>query len=210
MKKIEIFTDGACLGNPGDGGWAFIAKIGKQLIEKSGYLPNTTNNRAEFTAAIEALKFAKNHKGNVIIHTDSELLYNTMTKWIKNWQKNNWKKSDGKPVQNLDLIQELNELSNHQKVEWIKVPAHSGMEMNERCDKLAKNAALNKNMIKDENNNLSTMENLFFTKHKLESNEGDYFLEIEKDNDIHLILYKKNKKIAKFTMNKKIISDLLE
>ncbi len=196
MNKINIYTDGACLGNPGPGGWAFIAEIDGKLIEKSGFLPNTTNNRAEYQAAIEAISFASQFSKDIQINTDSELLLNTMTKWIYSWQKKNWKKSDGKPVQNLDLVQKLWELIQKHRVIWNKVPAHSGIALNERCDMLAKEAAMkaSSSEVKEKSNPLNG--NLFENIIEIKSTDGKYKLVLQNNNSLEL--FNENTKIAHF------------
>jgi|YNPMSStandDraft_1061717.scaffolds.fasta_scaffold00001_20 ribonuclease HI len=205
MSNINIYTDGACLGNPGPGGWAFIADIDGKIYEKKGHLENTTNNRAEFLAAIEAIKFASNYGGEFSIFTDSQLLYDTVTKWIFSWHKKNWKKSDGKPVQNLDLVQELWSLMHKYKIKWSKVPAHSGFELNEKCDKLAKEAAN-----ESEKNNIHNNNEIFYNevnsleKKQLISEDGKY--ELIFDDKSHTIeILQNNKIITKFILNKEVI-----
>lgn len=141
IAQIDVYTDGSCLSNPGRGGWAaIILSEGKEYLYSGGFR-KTTNNRMEYFAAIQALRQLQNFKGTINIHTDSELLFNTMTKWIFAWQKKGWKKSDGKLILNLDLVKQLFELSIRLKVKWNKVMAHTGDKHNERCDELAKLAA---------------------------------------------------------------------
>ncbi|GEM_PF-1971451 len=199
MQKINIYTDGACLGNPGPGGWAFIAEIDGNIIEKSGFLPDTTNNRAEYQAAIEAISFASQFSKEIQINTDSELLLNTITKWIYSWQKKNWKKSDGKVVQNLDLVQKLWELINKYKVYWNKVPAHSGIVLNERCDMLAKEAAIGASSTNIEAKNNSTNVNLFECIQEIHSTDGKYKLVLKNDNSLEL--FSNNQKLANFNFS---------
>ncbi|HOK14349.1 MAG TPA: ribonuclease H [Candidatus Kapabacteria bacterium] len=199
MQKINIYTDGACLGNPGPGGWAFIAEIDGKIIEQSGYLPETTNNRAEYQAAIEAINYASQFSKEMQINTDSELLFNTMTKWIYSWQKKNWKKSDGKPVQNLDLVQKLWELVQKYKVHWNKVPAHSGIALNERCDLLAKEAASGKICANKEAGSNFTNGNLFENAREISSTDGKYKLLLKDDNTLEL--FSNSKKIAHFNFS---------
>lgn len=137
---IKIYTDGSCLGNPGPGGWGFIATDGTNTVERSGGEPDTTNNRMELTAVIRALSAAKKHT-EIEIHTDSQYVKNGMQTWIKNWKKNGWKTADKKPVKNQELWQELDELAQKIEIHWVWVRGHNGHEMNERVDVLARNAA---------------------------------------------------------------------
>lgn len=210
MDKIKIHTDGACLGNPGPGGWAFVAEIDGKIYEKSGHIENTTNNRAEYLAAIEAIKFASQFGNEFTILTDSQLLYDTMTKWIYSWEKKNWRKSDGKPVQNLDLVLILWELMHQYKIQWAKVTAHSGIEFNERCDKLAKDAA-NKIEIIDNfvNNQLFTDEMQINEVNQLISEDGTYKLKFNKKSNT-IELFQNHLKIAKFKFNKEFIQELFK
>ena len=142
IKKITIYTDGSCLNNPGNGGWGAILKYNKTEKEISGNQQNTTNNQMELKAVIEALKSLK-RKCEVDIFTDSQYVKNGMMQWIENWQKNNWKTANKKPVKNQELWQELVELAKQHKINWHWVKAHNGDEMNERVDKLARDAAEN-------------------------------------------------------------------
>ena len=137
---LKIWTDGSCLGNPGSGGWGFVATDGIHTAERSGGESNTTNNRMELTAVIRALSAAKNHS-ELEIHTDSQYVKNGMLSWIKNWKRNNWRTADKKPVKNQDLWQQLDELSSTKKIHWFWVRGHNGDEMNERVDLLARTAA---------------------------------------------------------------------
>lgn len=137
---LKIYTDGSCLGNPGPGGWAFVATDGKNTAERSGGEKDTTNNKMELTAVIRALSAARKH-AEVEIHTDSQYVKNGMQAWIKNWKKNGWKTADKKPVKNQELWQELDELAQKIKIHWHWVRGHSGHEMNERVDELARTAA---------------------------------------------------------------------
>ena len=137
MKKIEIFTDGACSGNPGKGGWGAILRFGEYQKELSGGEKNTTNNRMELTAVIEALKALK-EPCEVIITTDSKYVSDAVTLgWAENWRKNGWKKADKKPALNADLWQQLLELLAQHKVTFNWVKGHAGHIENERCDQLA-------------------------------------------------------------------------
>lgn len=137
---LKIWTDGSCLGNPGAGGWGFVATDGIHTAERSGGESNTTNNRMELTAVIRALSAAKNHS-ELEIHTDSQYVKNGMLSWINNWKRNNWRTADKKPVKNQDLWQQLDELSSTKKIHWFWVRGHNGDEMNERVDLLARTAA---------------------------------------------------------------------
>lgn len=137
MKNIIIYTDGACSGNPGEGGWGAILKYGEHQREISGFEPDTTNNRMELTAAIEALKNLK-EACQVSLYSDSAYLINAFEKnWLKNWNKNGWKNSGKEAVKNIDLWKELDMLSNFHNISWIKVKGHSDNEANNRCDVLA-------------------------------------------------------------------------
>ncbi len=137
---LKIWTDGSCLGNPGPGGWAFVATDGKNTAERSGGERDTTNNRMELTAVIRALTAARRHS-EIELHTDSQYVKNGMQSWMKNWKKNNWHTADKKPVKNQDLWMQLDELSDAIKIHWHWVRGHNGNEMNERCDELARTAA---------------------------------------------------------------------
>ncbi len=137
---LKIWTDGSCLGNPGPGGWAFVATDGQNTAERSGGERDTTNNRMELTAVIRALTAAHRHS-EIELHTDSQYVKNGMQSWLKNWQKNNWRTADKKPVKNQDLWMQLAELSDAIKIHWHWVRGHNGNEMNERCDELARTAA---------------------------------------------------------------------
>ena len=141
MKVVEIFTDGACKGNPGPGGWGVVLRMGHHEKELSGHDPATTNNRMELTAVIRALG-ALNQPCEVHLHTDSRYVIDGITKWIFGWQKNGWKNSQKKPVLNADLWQDLIAAVRRHKIEWIWVKGHDGHPENERADKLASDAAL--------------------------------------------------------------------
>ena len=137
MKKVLIFTDGACSGNPGPGGWGAVLRYGSTEKELSGGEAQTTNNRMELTACIEALK-ALREPCNVTLTTDSQYVVNGITKgWAKNWQNNGWKKADKKPALNSDLWQKLLDLINQHSVEMVWIKGHAGHPENERCDRLA-------------------------------------------------------------------------
>jgi ribonuclease HI len=137
LKEVEIFSDGACSGNPGPGGWGAILRYGNIEKEISGFKKNTTNNQMEMTAVIEALRMLK-EPCSVAIHTDSQYLKNGITMWIHNWKRNGWKTADKLPVKNRELWEELDELSRKHQVKWKWVRGHAGHPENERCDELAR------------------------------------------------------------------------
>lgn len=138
MKEVTIYTDGACSGNPGPGGWAAILIFGPHSKEISGYEHETTNNRMELTAAVEGLKVLK-EPCQVKLYSDSAYLINTFQqRWLEKWQSNGWKTANKKPVENQDLWLELVELIKTHNVSWIKVKGHADNEFNNRCDKLAR------------------------------------------------------------------------
>ena len=141
MKTIDIFTDGACKGNPGPGGWGAILRMGNHEKELSGGEADTTNNRMEMTAVIRALK-ALNEPCAVTIHTDSRYVIDGMTKWIEGWKRKGWLNASKQPVRNQDLWHDLIEAVLHHQIErqWIK--GHDGHPENERADQLASDAAL--------------------------------------------------------------------
>ena len=141
MKKVEIFTDGACKGNPGPGGWGVVLRMGHHEKDMAGSEPDTTNNRMELTAVIRALEALK-EPCHVHLHTDSRYVIDGITKWIFGWQKNGWKTAAKKPVLNGDLWQELLLATKRHRIEWIWVKGHDGHPENERADKLASDAAL--------------------------------------------------------------------
>ena len=137
MKKVEIFTDGACSGNPGPGGWGAVLRFGGREKELCGGDDDTTNNRMALTACIEALSALK-EPCEVTLTTDSQYVVNGMTKgWASSWQKNGWIKSDKKPAQNPDLWEKLLELSKQHKLTFVWIKGHAGHPENERCDALA-------------------------------------------------------------------------
>ena len=144
MKRVEIFTDGACKGNPGPGGWGAVLRMGQHERELAGHEGHTTNNRMELTAVIRALDALK-EPCHVALHTDSRYVIDGITKWIFGWQKNGWKNSQKKPVLNADLWQELLESRRRHRIDWIWVKGHDGHPENERADRLASNAALAQN-----------------------------------------------------------------
>jgi len=136
LPYVEIFTDGACRGNPGPGGWAALLRMGKKEKELAGGEPLTTNNRMELMAAIKGLEALKK-PCRVELHTDSQYLRDGITRWIHNWRQNGWRTSDKKPVKNAELWQELLDASEPHRIEWHWVKAHNGHVENERVDALA-------------------------------------------------------------------------
>jgi ribonuclease HI len=141
VKKIEVFTDGACKGNPGPGGWGVILRMGKHEKEMSGSDPQTTNNRMEMTAVIRALN-ALTEPCEVTVCTDSRYVIDGMTKWVQGWQKKGWINASKQPVRNADLWHDLIDAVRRHKVSWKWVRGHDGHVENERADKLASAAAL--------------------------------------------------------------------
>lgn len=135
-KIIEIFTDGACSGNPGPGGWGAILRYGEHEKELSGYTEITTNNRMELLAAIHAIEALKK-KSAAELTTDSSYVKDGITKWIHNWKKRGWKKSDKKPVENRDLWERLDEAASKHEITWHWIRGHNGHAENERADSLA-------------------------------------------------------------------------
>lgn len=136
MKPVEIFTDGACKGNPGPGGWGAVLRYGDTEKHLYGGEKETTNNRMELLAAIEALAALK-RSCTVILTTDSQYVRKGITEWIAGWRKNGWKTAAKKPVKNADLWQRLDELSMLHKIDWRWVKGHSGHAENELADELA-------------------------------------------------------------------------
>ncbi len=137
-KRIEIYTDGACSGNPGPGGWGAILRFQGSEKELSGGQPSTTNNQMELQAAIEALKALK-ESCVVDLYTDSQYLRQGITQWIHNWKRNGWKTTDKKPVKNQELWVSLDELVKIHSITWHWLKGHAGHPENERCDELARN-----------------------------------------------------------------------
>lgn len=136
MDKVEIFTDGACKGNPGRGGWGALLIAGGHKKEMFGGEMNTTNNRMELKAVIEALSALK-RPCNVIVHTDSQYVQKGISEWIHGWKARGWKTASKEPVKNVDLWQELDAAQGMHKIEWRWVKGHAGHEGNERADALA-------------------------------------------------------------------------
>jgi ribonuclease HI len=151
---IEVFTDGACSGNPGPGGWASIIRIKGKTHELTGGESQTTNNRMELMAAIKALEFFDTST-HLHLYTDSLYLKDGITQWIIKWKENGWKTSNKKPVKNAELWQELDTLCQKHQIEWHWVKAHNGHQENERADFLARNAIVTQVMqttLKDQAN----------------------------------------------------------
>lgn len=136
MKRVEIFTDGACKGNPGPGGWGALLRMGPHEKELSGGEPETTNNRMELTAAIEALSALK-EPCEVALYSDSKYVLDGITQWIHGWQKRGWVNAKKEPVRNADLWRNLIEAASPHSISWHWVKGHSGHPENERVDQLA-------------------------------------------------------------------------
>tara|TARA_X000001036_G_C20225136_1_gene621460 strand:+ start:144 stop:587 length:444 start_codon:yes stop_codon:yes gene_type:complete len=142
-KKVKIYTDGACRGNPGPGGWGAILDYQGHIKEISGYSEETTNNIMELTAVIRALEALKS-SCIIVVTTDSKYVKNGITEWIHNWKNNGWKTANKKPVKNKDLWIALDEVSKNHSIDWQWIKGHSGHPQNERADELA-------NLIIDQN-----------------------------------------------------------
>ncbi len=140
---IDIFTDGACSGNPGPGGWGALLRMGATEKELSGYEPATTNNRMEMMAVIEALRSLK-RPVTARVHTDSQYVQKGISEWIHGWKRRGWKTADRQPVKNADLWQLLDRLAAGHRIEWLWVKGHAGHVENERVDALARRAIENK------------------------------------------------------------------
>ena len=146
IQEIHIYTDGACSGNPGPGGWAALIILpGEKEKELWGYEAGTTNNRMEMTAPLEALAWL--HDNNmaslpITIYTDSRYVKDGMESWLAGWKRNNWVKSDKQPVKNIEIWQKLDQLTSNLKIQWQWVKGHSGNIGNERVDTLARQAIL--------------------------------------------------------------------
>ena len=136
MTEVEIYTDGACKGNPGPGGWGALLRCNGHEKELCGGEAETTNNRMELLAVISALT-TLTRPCAIILHTDSQYVKNGITTWIHGWKKNGWKTADKKPVKNADLWLQLDEAQKRHKIDWRWVKGHSGHEFNERADELA-------------------------------------------------------------------------
>ena len=138
-KRVEIFTDGACSGNPGPGGWGVVLRYGDSEKELSGGEPATTNNRMELMAAIIGLESLR-RPCPVKLSTDSTYVKDGITRWIADWKRRGWKTADKKPVKNVDLWQRLEAAAQHHEIEWEWVRGHAGHPENERADRLARDA----------------------------------------------------------------------
>ena len=139
MAAVEIYTDGACRGNPGPGGWGAILRSGEHEKELKGSEPLTTNNRMELTAAIQALATLK--RGcDVVLYTDSQYVRKGILEWMAQWKRRDWRTADKKPVKNVDLWQALDKEIARHKIEWHWVKGHAGVPGNERADRLANEA----------------------------------------------------------------------
>jgi len=139
LTRVTIYTDGACTGNPGPGGWGVLLKFGRYVKELSGGESDTTNNRMELTAAIRGLQALK-RPCQVQFYTDSEYLRKGITEWISSWKRRGWKTTGKKPVKNQDLWRELDDAIQVHDIQWHWVRGHSGQRENERVDKLARQA----------------------------------------------------------------------
>ena len=138
-KKVDIYTDGACSGNPGPGGWGVLIEIDNENIELSGWDRETTNNRMELMAAIKALEeIDKDYE--ITLYTDSNYVKDGITSWISNWKKNNWKTASKKDVKNKELWMRLDEAIKDKNISWVWVKGHAGNAGNEQADYLARSA----------------------------------------------------------------------
>lgn len=158
LKKVEIYTDGACSGNPGDGGWAAVLLYQKSRKEISGAEENTTNNRMELMAIIQGLSALKT-PCSVTVYSDSAYAVNAFNEgWLSNWQQQNWHTTQKKEVKNIDLWQRLLKLNTTHNIKFVKVKGHSDNELNNHCDELARNAisTLVKSTLAVEENNSPT------------------------------------------------------
>ncbi|MGI6081241.1 MAG: ribonuclease HI [Limnochordia bacterium] len=141
MTEVVIYTDGACLGNPGPGGWAAILSSGEHTKEIVGNEPRSTNQRMELTAALKALQALK-WSCSVRLHSDSAYLINAFRQgWLDKWRRNGWRTANGSPVENQDLWKALLDVAEKHSITWIKVTGHADDELNNRCDALARQAA---------------------------------------------------------------------
>ena len=140
MKQVEIFTDGACKGNPGPGGWGALLRMGQREKELAGAESDTTNNRMELTAAIRGLQ-ALTEPCRVTLYSDSKYVLDGITKWVAGWQRRGWKNASKKPVRNADLWHELIDVAARHEVTWQWVKGHNGHPENERVDRLASDEA---------------------------------------------------------------------
>lgn len=140
MKKVQLITDGSCLGNPGKGGWAAILRYGANEKELWGSAPHTTNNRMELTAAVEGLR-ALRERCEVEVVTDSQYVKNGIQSWMKNWKRRGWLTAEKKPVVNRDLWEQLDEQNERHQTMWVWTKGHASHEDNNRADELAARAA---------------------------------------------------------------------
>ncbi|MBW4616665.1 MAG: ribonuclease HI [Desmonostoc vinosum HA7617-LM4] len=191
----SIYTDGACTGNPGPGGWGVVVYFSDSSIHEMGNASShTTNNKMEMQAAIAGLQFlqASAQTQPITLYTDSEYLINSVTKWIKGWKKKGWKKADGKPVQNQDLLEILDELNTPQ-IKWQYVRGHSGNIGNERCDVIARSFA---------NGKIPSLQQLSSTEHyKSLSNQSELNVTKVSDCDANsTIINKRTKEISTSTL----------
>jgi len=138
---IKIYTDGSCIGNPGNGGWAAILLMNEKKIKIKGYKKNTTNNQMELTAPIKALKKIPISE-KIEIYTDSKYVKIGITEWVTKWKKNNWKTSSKKKVKNIDLWKELDNLNKKYHIKWCWIKGHSGNILNDEVDQLAREVAM--------------------------------------------------------------------
>ncbi|MCF8009989.1 MAG: ribonuclease HI [Clostridiales bacterium] len=144
MTRVEIYTDGACSGNPGPGGYGVVLKYGEIIKELSGKCNETTNNRMELLAVIKGLEALKKNC-EVTLYSDSKYIVDAMNKnWVKKWQAKNWKKSNNEPAKNIDMWTKILELASIHNIKWVWVKGHADNEYNNRCDKLAVEAIKNK------------------------------------------------------------------
>lgn len=150
MSEVIIYTDGSSLSNPGKSGWAAVLKFNENYKEINQGYELSTNNRMEIMACIESLKLLK-LPCKVKLHTDSKYVIDGITSWIHGWKQRGWVNSKRKPVENKDLWLILDEVASKHSIQWIHVKAHSGIELNERCDELAKEAANSSDLLIDEN-----------------------------------------------------------
>ena len=148
MKKVQLYTDGSCLGNPGPGGYGIVMSFNQHRKELSQGYQLTTNNRMELLATIVGLQQLK-EPCEVVLTTDSQYVKNGINQWIHNWKRNGWKTAAKKPVKNVDLWQLLDEVITKHNVDWRWVKGHSGHPENERCDDLARQAAESNELLPD-------------------------------------------------------------
>ncbi|MGB2426637.1 MAG: ribonuclease HI [Alteromonas sp.] len=148
MKKVQLYTDGSCLGNPGPGGYGVVLQFNQHTKELSQGYKMTTNNRMELLATIKGLE-ALTQACEVSLTTDSQYVKNGINQWIHNWKKNGWRTANKKPVKNVDLWQALDKAIAGHQVDWRWVKGHSGHRQNERCDELARSAAESRKLLED-------------------------------------------------------------